>query len=30
MEICQLIIEGVSSTPFANPSSFQNQSEPTG
>ncbi|HEY8164063.1 MAG TPA: dCTP deaminase [Gemmatimonadaceae bacterium] len=30
MEICQLIIEQVSSTPFANPSDFQSQSTPTG
>lgn len=30
MEICQLIIEQVSTTPFANPSDFQSQSMPTG
>jgi dCTP deaminase len=30
MEICQLIIEQVSTTPFANPSDFQSQSLPTG
>ncbi|HEY2323589.1 MAG TPA: dCTP deaminase [Thermoanaerobaculia bacterium] len=30
MEICQLIIEQVSTTPFANPSDFQSQSTPTG
>lgn len=30
MEICQLIIEGVSSSPFMNPSEFQSQTTPTG
>lgn len=30
MEICQLIIEHVSPTPFSNPSDFQSQSTPTG
>lgn len=30
MEICQLMIEEVSSTPFRNPSEFQSQSTPTG
>ena len=30
MEICQLIIEQVSTTPFSNPSDFQSQSMPTG
>jgi dCTP deaminase len=30
MEVCQLIIEQVASTPVFNPSEFQNQSAPTG
>jgi len=30
LEICQLIIEQVSSTPWANPSAFQGQTTPTG
>jgi dCTP deaminase len=30
MEICQLIIEEVATTPFSNPSDFQSQSTPTG
>ena len=30
MEICQLIVEAVSSTPFPNPSKFHKQSTPTG
>jgi dCTP deaminase len=30
MEICQLIVEGVGSMPFTNPSEFQSQSTPTG
>ena len=30
MEICQLIIEPVSTMPFRNPSAFQSQSTPTG
>lgn len=30
MEICQLIVEGVSTTPFTNPSEFHSQSTPTG
>src|SRR5215212_7285622 len=30
MEICQLIVEGVGTTPFTNPSEFHCQSTPTG
>jgi dCTP deaminase len=30
MEICQLIVEPLDSSPFENPSQFQNQSAPTG
>lgn len=30
MEVCQLIVEPVASTPFLNPSQFQNQVKPTG